>query len=84
MDGVKRRIAWGWLALAIATSLVVSFLIFGTSTGECLDAAPGSGAISACSSEPMMGYAGSWVLGLVAAVVVVYAVIRTFRRPSAD
>lgn len=58
----------GWGTVAVVVSVVVLFLTLAR-VSSCADAAPGEGT-SSCANAPMLGIAGSWIVGTAGAGVV--------------
>ncbi|MGL4340427.1 MAG: hypothetical protein ACRCSP_08425 [Rhodoglobus sp.] len=54
--------SWSWLVAAIGGAVVVFLLIF-TRSGSCAEYVS-SEAISSCTAEPIIGFAGAWVVVL--------------------
>ncbi|MFF2031370.1 hypothetical protein [Arthrobacter sp. NPDC058192] len=52
--------------------IAVDALMLGFRVGECHDFAVESGAVSTCTSGPILGLAGSWLLVAVSVVVIVH------------
>lgn len=75
MAGRTRGSAW-WLVAAVLVPAVVVLCAFGLTTGSCSDAAPGTGLESSCTTGPMVGLAGAWILSAGAAVFAVCALLR--------
>jgi hypothetical protein len=64
--------------------IAVDALLIGYRTGECLDYMAESGAVSACTSGPVLGLAGTWLLAAVSFLVIVYfgrGFMRASRHP---
>ena len=51
----------------------------GLQSGQCIDCAPDSGAVSTCSLEPALGWPGSVLLALVSLVALGYCINRVIR-----
>ena len=66
---------WPW-AITILGVVVANVLLLGTQTGQCIDYALESGAESTCTSGPIIGIAGAWVLGIVSLLAVAYCTYR--------
>ncbi|MFE4226957.1 hypothetical protein ACFRJ8_03600 [Arthrobacter sp. NPDC056886] len=75
---LRRRPARHW-ALAILLVIAVDALLIGFRTGECIDYTAESGAVSTCTSGPVLGPAGTWLLAAVSVVVIVYLARRLVR-----
>lgn len=75
---LRRRPAWP-CALAILLVIAVDALLIGFRTGECIDYTAESGAVSTCTSGPVLGPAGIWLLTAVSVVVIVYLSRRLVR-----
>jgi hypothetical protein len=73
---------WPW-ALAILGVIVLNAFFIGSRGGECFDYVVESGASGTCTSGPMLGIEGTWILGVVSAVAVVYFARRVVRIVSA-
>ena len=78
MPQQRRRPGWPW-ALAIVLVIAVDALLIGFRTGECLDYTAESGAASSCTSGPVLGPAGTWLLAAVSVVVILYLARRLVR-----
>ena len=77
-EPTSSRLLWGWLVAGAAVSVVVFFLVFSQS-GSCAGYVSPD-AESSCVSEPIVGSAGAWAIGLAGVVFVIYALYRAFRR----
>ena len=75
---LRRRPRWPW-ALAIGVVLAVDALLIGFRAGECIDYTAESGAVSTCTSGPVLGPAGTWLLAAVSVVVILYFARRLVR-----
>jgi hypothetical protein len=67
--------------------IAVDALMLGFRAGECVDFAVESGAAGTCTSGPVLGLAGSWLLVAVSAAVIVHLARRLVhaarnRRPG--
>ena len=60
--------------------VVVNVLLFGLTVGECKDYAAESGAVSTCVSGPVLGYPGTWALGILSLFALAYFAHRFLRR----
>lgn len=69
--------------MAILGLVVFNVLYLGFRRGECLDAAEGSGATSVCTSGPLFGIEGTWMLGGLSGAAVVYFALRLRRATRA-
>lgn len=70
----------GWATVAVVVAVTVSMLLV-VQTTTCLDAVPGAGT-SSCTTEPMVGVAGTWVAAVTGAVVLavcVWQIVRAVR-----
>jgi hypothetical protein len=65
--------------LAILLVIVVDALLLGFRTGECFDYAAESGAVSTCTSGPVLEPAGAWLLAAVSVLVISYPARRLVR-----
>lgn len=74
---------WPWL-MAILGLVIVNVVYLGFRTGVCLDAAEGSGATSTCTSGPLFGIEGTWLLGVISGAALLYFTIRFIRSTKAD
>ncbi|MET0788694.1 MAG: hypothetical protein ABWY33_05560 [Cellulomonas sp.] len=70
-----RGSAW-WLVAAVVVPAVVVLFAFGLTTGSCYEAADGADTQSYCTSGPMVGLPGAWILSIGAAVFALYALLR--------
>jgi hypothetical protein len=80
---VDRVIAWSTVAVVATVTVLFLTLIQVTS---CADAAPGEGT-SSCTTEPMLGVAGSWIAGCAGAAVValsIWQIVRAVRSAEQD
>jgi hypothetical protein len=75
----KRRVRWGWLAIAAATALVIVFFVFGIQTGSCVDYVSNA-AVDGCSSGPAVGWPGAVLFAVIGALAIGYFVYRALRR----
>lgn len=75
---LRRRPGWPW-AGAILLVVAVDALLIGFRTGECIDYAPESGAVSACSTGPLLGLEGTWLLAAVSVLLIAYLARRLWR-----
>lgn len=73
---------WPW-AMAILGVIVLNAFFIGSGGGECFDYGVESGATGTCTSGPMLGIEGTWILGVVSAAAVVYFARRVVRIISA-
>jgi hypothetical protein len=60
--------------------LVADVILMGTSVGQCADYTAESGAESTCTSGPVLGLAGTWVLGAVSVLAIAYCGRRLVHR----
>ena len=70
----------GWATVAVVVAVTVSMLTL-IPTTICADAVPGE-ATSYCTTEPMVGVAGTWVAAVTGAVVLavcVWQIVRAVR-----
>ncbi|MBT1671650.1 hypothetical protein KK106_02220 [Curtobacterium flaccumfaciens pv. flaccumfaciens] len=70
----------GWATVAVVVVVTVSMLTL-IPTTTCADAVPGE-ATSYCTTEPMIGVAGTWVAavtGVVVLAVCVWQIVRAVR-----
>lgn len=67
----------GWATVAVVVTVTVSMLLV-VQTTTCLDAVPGAGT-SSCTTEPMIGVAGTWVAAVTGAVVLAVCVSQIVR-----
>jgi hypothetical protein len=65
--------------LAILLVIAVDAFLIGFRTGECVDYTAESGAVSTCTSAPVLGPAGTWLLAAVSVVVISFFVRRLVR-----
>ena len=73
----------GWSTVAVVVTVTVLFLTL-VRVSSCADAARGGGT-SSCTTQPMLGVAGSWIVGLAGAGVVASSVWQIVRaRRSAE
>lgn len=76
---------FGWIAVAVATALVVFFFAVVFQSTTCFDAAPGEGE-SYCTTGPAIGVPAVWGFTIVGGVIIVFSVIRAVligrRRPA--
>jgi len=63
--------SWPW-AVAILLVIALNVLLLGFQHGECIDYTVESGATSTCTTEPALGIAGTWLLGIVSVLAVIY------------
>ena len=75
---LRRRPAWPW-ALALLLVIAADALLIGFGTGECVDYTAESGAASTCTSGPVLGPAGTWLLAAASVVVILYLSRRLVR-----
>ena len=75
---LRRRPGRPW-ALAIVLVIAVDALLIGSRTGECIDYTAESGAGGTCTSGPVLGPAGTWLLAAASVVVVLYLARRLAR-----
>jgi hypothetical protein len=70
----------GWSTIAVDVTVTVLFLAL-MQVSSCADAAQGDGT-SVCTTEPMLGIAGSWIAGVAGAGVVacsIWQIVRAAR-----
>jgi hypothetical protein len=67
----------GWATVAVVVVVTVSMLTL-IPTTTCADAVPGE-ATSYCTTEPMVGVAGTWVAAVTGAVVLAVCVSQIVR-----
>jgi hypothetical protein len=67
----------GWSTVAVVVTVTVLFLTL-VQVSSCADAAQGEGTGS-CTTEPMLGVAGSWIAGLAGAGVVAFSIWQIVR-----
>lgn len=75
----------GWSTVAVVTAVTALPLTL-LQVSSCADAAPGGGA-SSCTTQPLIGVAGSWIAGVVGAAVVavsVWQIVRATRSGEQD
>jgi len=80
---VDRVIAWSNVAVVVTVTVLFLALI---QVSSCADAAEGEGT-SFCTTEPMLGVAGSWIAGFAGAGVVAFSIwqiVRVTRSPEQD
>lgn len=73
----------GWSTVAVVVTVTVLFLTL-VQVSSCADAAQGEGT-SSCTTEPMLGVAGSWIAGVAGAGVVAFSIcqiVRAARSPA--
>ncbi|QQD77216.1 hypothetical protein I8920_05635 [Curtobacterium sp. YC1] len=75
---MDRVIGWGTLAVVV---IVVVGMLSLLQTTTCVDAVPGLGT-SSCTTEPMLGVAGTWIAVVIGALVVALCVWRIVRTPE--
>ncbi|GEP27286.1 hypothetical protein [Cryobacterium sp. Hh38] len=75
------KLRWVLASLLI---IAVNVVLLGTRTGECTDYSPESGAVSTCSSGPLVGVPGTWAIAILSLVALAYFVYRLVRRPVAS
>lgn len=75
---LRRRPRWPW-ALAILLVIAVDALLIGFRTGECFDYTAESGAVSTCTSGPVLGPAGMWLLVVISVILILYLARRLVR-----
>ena len=75
---LRRRPRWPW-AVAIVLVIAVDALLIGFRTGECIDYTAESGAVSTCTSGPVLGAAGTWLLAAVSVLVISHFARRLVR-----
>lgn len=68
----------GWSTVAVVTA-VTALLLTVMQVSSCADAAPGGGGASSCTTQPLIGVAGSWIAGVVGAAVVAASVWQMVR-----
>lgn len=76
----------GWSTVAVVTA-VTALLLTLMQVSSCADAAPGGGGTSSCTTQPLIGVAGSWIAGVVGAAVVgvsVWQIARATRSRAQD
>lgn len=71
---------WQWV-WAILLVIAIDALLLGLRTGECIDYTAESGAVSTCTSGPVLGPAGTWLLAAASVVVILYLFRRLVRAP---
>lgn len=64
--------------MAIVLVTAVDALLIGSRTGECIDYTAESGP-STCTSGPVLGPAGTWLLAAASVVVILYLARRLVR-----
>lgn len=69
---------WPW-AVAILLVIAVDAFLIGSRTGECIDYTAESGAVSTCTSGPVLGAAGTWLLAAVSVLVISHFARRLVR-----
>ncbi|WP_267423601.1 MULTISPECIES: hypothetical protein [unclassified Curtobacterium] len=77
--------AIGWSTVAVVVTVVVLFLTL-VQVSSCADAAR-AGVTSFCTTQPMLGVAGSWIAGFAGAGVVacsIWQIVRAVRAPDQD
>jgi hypothetical protein len=67
-----------WVLAALATGMGIPVLAFGFRGGECIDYVPPG--VGTCSSGPVVGIYGAWVLTAIAGLLAMYFV----RKAIAD
>jgi len=72
----------GWATVAVIVVVTVSMLLV-VQTTICADAVPGE-ATSYCTTEPMVGVAGTWVAAVTGAVVLAVCVWQIVRAVRSD
>jgi len=72
----------GWATVAAVVVVTVSMLLV-VQTTICADAVPGE-ATSYCTTEPMVGVAGTWVAAVTGAVVLAVCVWQIVRAVRSD
>lgn len=80
---MDRVIAWSNVAVVVTVTVLFLALI---QVSSCADAAEGEGT-SFCTTEPMLGVAGSWIAGFAGAGVVAFSIwqiVRVTRSPEQD
>lgn len=77
-QAASAKVPW---VLLCGLIVVVNILNYGLQSGQCIDYAPESGAVSYCSSEPALGWPGTVLLAIVSLVALGYCISRV-RRPS--
>ena len=71
-----------WVLAALVTAVGIPVLAFGFRSGECIDyIPPGAGT---CSSGPIVGIYGAWVLVGIAALLATYFVYKAFAFSHRD
>jgi hypothetical protein len=63
---------WWFWAVAILLVIALNFFLLGFQHGECIDYIPESGKTSTCTTEPALGIAGTWLLGIVSVLAAIY------------
>ncbi|MCS6587097.1 hypothetical protein [Curtobacterium flaccumfaciens] len=72
----------GWATVAVVVVVTMSMLTL-IPTTTCADAVPGE-ATSYCTTEPMIGVAGTWVAAVTGVVVLAVCVWQIVRAVRAD
>jgi hypothetical protein len=72
---VDRVVGWSTVAVVVTVTLLFLTLV---QVSSCADAAQGEGT-SSCTTEPMLGVAGSWIAGLAGAGVVAFSIWQIVR-----
>lgn len=74
----------GWSTVAVVATVTVLFLTL-IQVSSCADAAQGEGT-SSCTTEPMMGVAGTRIAGFAGAAVVAFSIWQIIRatQPSEE
>ena len=75
------KLRWVLAGLQI---IAVNVVLVGIRTGECLDYTAESGAVSTCSSGPLVGIPGTWAIAILSLGALAYSVYRLVRRPVAS
>jgi hypothetical protein len=77
---VARRFSarWPWV-VAVPLVIATNVVLVGMQSGGCIDYSAEPGAESTCSSGPILGIAGTWVLGIVSVFAVAYCLRRIVR-----
>ena len=68
-----------WWVVAALLVIAVNVLLLGYQAGECVDYPPESGLESTCTSGPAIGIPGTWAVGAVSLLAVIYFIYRLVR-----